>query len=365
MARRYGVDFVDTAEILQTVTKLHTDGIHLTSFAYNEIGWQLAGLLMKRNGDMQRVAAGELYYPDDSIGHAPDGAVIDWTDNNGDTAKGNGRLITLAPGQSYVVGVECLDEVTPVFHTLLNEGTMSLKFYYAGGNATADRGVPSTAITHDGSFGLRQSFAGTKLKKGRRMFAVRNSGTSTAYIEAIEFKGSEHLHTTRGQVHKSVALTGAITPYRISVAQSDWWCAVDLARKLAAPYGVMARVKLPAVSASGIAVWLSPPMNPTNLLGGDALFVLRNNTALLIREFIGNVANDTKVDGLFTAGADWEGEVEIETTVAGISVYLNGTLAATRATPTLTSGWPGLISTKPAILECRGFYFNGQVKGPY
>jgi lysophospholipase L1-like esterase len=365
LARIYGVEFVDTAEMLQTVTSYFTDGVHLTSFAYSEIGWQLAGLFMMRNGEMQRVASGEIYYPDDALGHCPPGAVITWTDSNGNTGKGNGRLIALLAGQSYAVGVDCTDEVTPIVHSVLNAGAATLKFYYSGGGAQSDRGVPSTAITHDGSYGLRQSFVCTKLKKGRRMFAIRNDGSTTAYIEAIEFVGKEHLHTTRGNLFKSVALTGAFTPYRISNAQVDWWGAVDVAKKLVAPYGVISRVKLPAANQSGLAVWASPPTNPNNMLGGDALFVLRNDTVLIIREFIGGASSDTLVVGMFTTGVDWDGEVEIATTNTGISVYLNGTLVGTRPTPTLQSGWPGLLCKKGAILECRALYFNGHVKGPY
>ncbi|MBU9401630.1 hypothetical protein KTE13_17990 [Burkholderia multivorans] len=359
VARMYGVEFVDCAEVLQTITAYHTDGIHLTSFAYAELGWALSGLFMKRNGDMQRITGGEIFYPDDALGHCPAGNVINWTGG-----KGNNRLIQLTPGQVYAVGIDCLADVTPVIHSICVSGTNGLSYYYAGGTAS-DKGVPTAILSHNSTYGLRQSLVCPELKKGRRAFFIRNDSSSTSYIEAIEFFGKEAIYTSHGNVFRSSALSNLFAPTRISAAQPDWWCAVDTARKVAAPYGLIARVTLVDSVANGLAVWKQLPVAASGgLFGVDALMVLRQGTSLIIREYIGGAANDTAIASQFTAGA-WTGEIEVQTTTSGISVYLNGTLAGTRNTPTLLAGFPGLIAAAGAAIQCQAMYFNGHVKGPY
>ncbi|SOT39779.1 phage tail fiber domain-containing protein [Burkholderia cenocepacia] len=359
LAVQYDCLFVDMAEVLGTVTKQFVDGIHLTSFAYAEMGWQLSGMFLKRNGQMQRVGAGEIYYPDDALGHCPAGEVINW-----EGGRGNNRLIRLQPGATYSVGIECLDDVYPVIHSICVGGTNGLTFYYAGGGGSPDKGVPSAALVHDAAYGLRQSFTGTELRKGRRSFFIRNDTSSFSYIEAIEFVGKDHLHTSRGNLFKSTALTGAFQPRRIGSSQPNWWAAADLSRKLKAPYGIVSRLTLTDPAPNGLAVWQSPPTNPGDLLGVVALFVLRNGTDLIIREYTNGSASDTVINSVFASG-EWTGELEIAVDVGGISAYVNGALAGTKAAPTLTSGYAGLLADHAASLRCLGLYVNGHVKGPY
>jgi lysophospholipase L1-like esterase len=359
LAAQFGCLFVDMAEELQSLTAQWTDGVHLTSFAYAEMGWQLAALFVKRNGDMQRVGPGDIFYPDDQLGHVTAGRVIDFAG-----AKGNARLIYLNAGESHAIGVDCLADLMPVIHSFSSAaGARIIGAYYAGGGG-ADRGVTAPVYEHNSSAGIRQSFLGPKLRKGKRLFVLRNDGAVPVYIESVEFVGSGHLYSTHGILKKSLALSGSFQSRYLSAAQPNWWCAADCFHKLVAPYSVGACLSLSDTVANGLAIWKDLPYSSSDLLGANGLFVWRDATALVIRDYVNGVASDTTIAAVFGAG-DVVAEIHLEVTAAAVSAYVNGALVGTKATPANVSGYPGLIADKTAALVCHGLYFGGDVKGPY
>ncbi|MET3631649.1 GDSL-type esterase/lipase family protein [Burkholderia sp. 572] len=357
VAARFNCIFVDTADILSTVTDLYTDGTHLTPTAYAEIGFQLATLFMKRDGGMKKVSPMEMYYPNDGLGWGGTNSNGNWTGG-----KGSDRLIQLAAGESYLVAVDVQADVFPVIHSYRTSGSHQMGVYYAGGGVVS-RGQPQATVVHDAAIAVRQTLICPELKKGKRFFMVRNDAAGQAFIEAIEFVGREHLHVTRGALMKSAALSGSAQTLRLSAANSNWWTCGDFTRKLRAPYSVVANLKLTDTVQNGVAIWRDLPASG-EILCPNAIFVLRAGTQLVIRDFVNGSGLDTYIPGVFGAG-DWTGEIEVDVSIGSIDVYVNGALVGSRANPTATVGYPGLLADKTARVVCNAFYFSGHVKGPY
>lgn len=358
VAQQYGCDFLDMAEILQSVTTLYSDGVHLTSFAYAEMGWQAGALLIKGNTRLERVTPGDFYYPDDQLGKGGPISVGTYAG-----PKGANRLIQLNPGEVYVLALDVQGDCMPLVHAYSTGGTRQLGIYYAGGGS-ASRGVPTSTINHNSAFGERQTLPGPMLRKGLRTLLLRNdNGSNPFYIEAIEFVGREHVHTACGGLHKSAALSGAYQPKRYSASLTTWWSAADYSRRLTTPYSLIANLKLDGAGQHGIAIWKNLPVS-NEILSADAIFILRDGTSLVIRDFVAGVPSDTTAAGAFSVGV-FSGEVHVDVTDTAINVYVDGVLKGTRANPVNKSGYPGFLADKAVALECRSLYFKGAVKGPY
>ncbi|WP_185737714.1 SGNH/GDSL hydrolase family protein [Burkholderia cepacia] len=357
VATLMGVMFVDTVDMVETVTNAFTDGTHLTATAYAEIGWQLAGLFAKRSGKMRRVVGGELFYPDDQFGWGNSNSVGNWTG-----AKGNNRAIQLNAGEIYVLGIDCAADVTPVVHSYRTSGSSQIGVYYAGGGV-ATRGAPNATIVHDATRGIRQKLVCPELKKGSRFLVLRNDAAGQAFIEAIEFVRDGYLHVTRGTLRRSLALSGMFQPARESALQDNWWACADYSNRLAQPYSIVANLTLSDTVQNGLAIWRDLPVSG-EILCPNALFVLRAGTQLVIRDWVNSSANDTYINSVFPTGV-WTGEIELDVSATSADVYVNGTLAGSRPNPTNVGGYPGLLAAKTARMTCNGLYVTGQIKGPY
>jgi lysophospholipase L1-like esterase len=361
IAHQYGCPFIDAAEQLESVTSMWTDGVHLSTFAYNELGWHLAGLFLRRDGGINRFAEGGLFYASDAIGHG--GTLSAYG-----AAKGGGTIISLAAGQTYAIGGYFEDEVQPVIHTVNSSGVnFTLGAYYAGGQ-TATAGVPVAQLVHDQTKGARQKLIGPKLRRGYRTLFLRNDGANTAFIEAIEFVGSDFATVSRGLTVRSNALTGVFQPARISTAEANWYVVADYSRKLTDPCNILARVTLTDVggpAVNGLVLLAArQEANQPELLCANMLLILRSGTSLILRQLInGNPDTDTTVASVFSSGA-YTGEIEVELTSGTLNVYVDGTLKGTRAVAQ-TGGFVGLIGAPAARFICHAVQYSGYVKGPY
>ena len=248
----------------------------------------------------------------------------------------------------------------PRIHSYNTDGERTVGAYYAGGGV--DRGIPTPIFKHVAIFGFRQSFLGPKLRKGFRSFLLRNDGATTVYIEAIEFVGINHLHMSGGGLTKSAALSGVFLPKRHASQHTTYWTCADFSTRLVMPYTVAASLRM-SEDFVGIAIWRDLPKSDTELFGQDALFVMRQGTQLLIRDYNNGAGTDTVVAGMFPAGPS-EKEFHFSLAAGTLSVYLDNVLSAT-ATVAHRSGYAGLLAAKSALLICNGFYYSGNVKGPY
>lgn len=354
LAEEYDVEWVDSVEQLATISNAWTDGVHLTSFAYNELGWHLSALFVGRDKAARSVCSGSMFYPADYIGK---GGLIQPDSYTGFSTK-SGYVLRLTPGQTLTIGAYFADDVFPVVHSYNPTASAAVVSALYAGNGTY-RGIPFADLSHNPAVSLRQSLTCAELRKGYRTLVLTNNGADMVYIEAIEFAGHEHVTTRYGMRTKSEALSGAFMPKSEAAAIGDWWTAIDYSKRLKAPYRFTAQVTQDG--SSGIAVFQN--RGSAGLLN-DILFVFRVGDDLYIREIVGGSITTTTFATVFTTGA-FSGEIEVVLTSAEINVYLDGVLKATKAGPLITSGYPGLMSDPGAKLVCHGAFVQGHVKGPY
>lgn len=354
LSEEYGIGWIDSVEQLSTITNLWTDGVHLTSYAYNELGWHLSALFANRDTGSRNVCAGSIFYPSDYIGK---GGLIQPDSYTGFTTK-SGNVLRLTAGQALTIGAYFDDDVFPVVHSYNSTAsTVTINALYAG-NGTY-RGIPYADLGHNPATSLRESLTCGILRKGYRTLVLTNAGAATAYIEAVEFVGKGHATTRYGMRSKSDALSGAFMLSRDAAAAIDWWTAIDYSKKLAAPYKFTAHIT--QNGTSGLAVFKN--RGSIGLLS-DILFVFRSGNDLLIREIVGGVVTTNTYASVFAAGS-FTGEIELDVTQAEINVYVDGVLKATKASPLNTAGYPGLMSDPAAKMLCGGAFVQGHVKGPY
>lgn len=101
VADQYGIPFIDCEEIINSINTKWTDNIHLSPSAYNEIGWNLAGLLFRRDAAIRTVTNGDVFYASDFLGHG--GSLHTWSGSK----SGVNSVIRLTSGQTYAFGVYC------------------------------------------------------------------------------------------------------------------------------------------------------------------------------------------------------------------------------------------------------------------
>lgn len=357
LANAYAVDFIDSAEQISTITRFTTDNVHLTTFAYNELGWHLASLFARRDGNIAKVCAGEIYHPTDHIGYGGTMQIIAG-------AKGNNLMVKLMPGEVYVIGVYCIEDVTPVIHSANSQSTASLISAFYAGLLTSTTGVESAELSHVSSIGFRQKLTAQNLRKGFRTLYISNSGTVPAYIEAIEFQSLSQPATILGFFTKSDALSGMFQPARLS-SSSSGWSAVDTARKMTADCQVVAMLTLPNGNNAGIAL-MNGMQKTSTTFTNNALFALRSGASLIIKEIInGSQPADVTVGSVFPATGEWKGEIEMEVSGTTCNVYIDGVLKATKSGVSINRGYPALFAQQNQKLICHSYLLKGYTKPIY
>src|SRR6185312_12624944 len=102
LAAEYELLCIETAEQLSPLTTIWPgpDGslpsgalVHLTSYAYAELGWQLSALFNNRNLGSHKLVAGSMWYPHDGIGYG--GALFT------SAAARSGNFVQLNAGERY------------------------------------------------------------------------------------------------------------------------------------------------------------------------------------------------------------------------------------------------------------------------
>jgi lysophospholipase L1-like esterase len=355
IANQYGLPFVDLEELINTVNDKWTDNVHLSPKAYNEIGWNLSSLLVRRDGAIRTVTSGDIFYATDFLGHG--GSQYTWENSK----SGTSSLIALGAGFTYAIGVYCAENVVPVIKTV-NETALSftLNSYYSGASFNSTCG-----LVHDPAYGNRQAFKGHILSKGYRMLAIRNDGANAAFIESIEFEDVNTAHCTRGLLSKLPSMTGVFQPSRISNAQVNWFCVSDVSKKLTSPCSIISYVTLTDTGFNGIAINKNRPSSSSSeIISPDSLLVLRNGTSLVLRELIaGAVNSEVTFTSKFSTGV-FTGEIEVVLSSGTLSAYVNGTLAGSLAVAQ-TLGYAGMIGFKTQRFVCNGMYISGEVKSIY
>lgn len=359
LAAAYSLTYIDAAQQIETMTKQWTDNVHLTSFAYNEMGWHIAALFSNREGAIQSVCAGKLFHPTDHIGY---GGGTSFQVVSG--AKGNNFLINLGVGQIYAIGVYCSEDVLPVIHSVNSQATNSaLSAYYAGAPSTTS-GVKTAGLAHVSSLAYRQKLTAQKLRKGYRTLYILNNGTVPAYIEAIEFQSLTQPAMTVGFFAKSDALCGVHQPARVSNA-SNGWVATDVSRMLTADCQFCARLTLGTEAIGGIALINDFQVAP-NTFGNNVVMAIRSGAILGIREIInGVVGSDTPASGVFPATGSWTGEIEMEIVGTTCNVYVDGVLKVTKTGITVNRGYPAVYGQTNQRLTCHSALIKGYTKALY
>lgn len=355
----YSIPFIDSAEQIDTITKLWTDNVHLTSFAYNELGWHIASLFANREGSIERVCAGQIFHPTDHIGY---GGGTSFQVVAG--SKGNNFLINLGAGQIYAIGVYCSEDLIPAIHSVNSQGTNSSISAYYSGAASSTSGVKTAGLAHQSSLGYRQKLTAQKLSKGYRTLYLLNNGTVPAYIEAIEFQSLSQPAMTLGFFAKSDALSGIHQPARISNA-TNGWVAADVSRMLTADCQFCARVTLGTEAIGGIALMNGFQVAP-NTFSDNVIMAIRSGAILGIREVInGVVGSDTPASGVFPATGTWTGEIEMEIVGTTCNVYVDGVLKVTKTGITVNRGYPALYGQSAQRITCHSALIKGYTKALY
>ncbi|HCR0384583.1 TPA: hypothetical protein OMS42_001318 [Enterobacter kobei] len=359
LADAYGIPFIDAAEQLETITNLWTDNLHLTTFAYNELGWHIASLFANREGSILTVGAGQLFHPTDHIGY---GGSTSFKVISG--SKGANYLIELGAGQVYAIGVYCDEDVIPVIHSVNSQGAnSSISAYYAGA-PSATSGVKTAGLAHQSSLGYRQKLTAQKLSKGFRTLYLLNNGTTFAYIEAIEFQSISQPAMTLGFFAKSDALSGIHQPARISNA-TNGWVAADVSRMLTADCHFCARLTLGTEAIGGLAL-MNGFQNAPNNFTDNAILAIRSGAILGIREIVnGVVGADTPASGVFPATGTWTGEIEMEIVGTTCNVYVDGVLKVTKTGITVNRGYPAVYGQTSQRLTCHSALIKGYTKAIY
>ena len=359
LADAYSLTYIDASEQVETITKLWTDNVHLTSFAYNELGWHIASLFANREGSVERVCAGQIFHPTDHIGY---GGATSFQVVAG--SKGNNFLVNLGVGQIYAIGIYCSEDVIPVIHSVNSQGTNSSISAYYSGTPSSTSGVKTAGLAHQSSLGYRQKLTAQKLSKGYRTLYLLNNGTVPAYIEAVEFQSLSQPAMTLGFFSKSDALSGIHQPARISSA-TNGWVAVDTTRMLTADCQFCARLTLGTEAIGGLALMNGFQSAPNNFTD-NAILAIRSGAILGIREIVnGVVGTDTPASGVFPATGTWTGEIEMEIVGTTCNVYVDGVLKVTKTGITVNRGYPAIYGQTNQRLTCHSALVKGYTKALY
>lgn len=354
VAEEYGVPYVDAVQQLASVSNMWTDGIHLNQYAYNELGWHLSALFLRRDSAIKNVNPGAHLVPQDMIGV---GGTIT-TDAN---SKG-GYFQTLTQGQTYAIGVHVENDCHMIMHSYNTGSTPVLTMYYAG-----NRGFVPSSMQHVAASGIRQSLISLPLTKGYRTIFIRNDTATaiSANLEAFEFVGNDQPQMVHGVYRKSNALSGMSQPMRAPQLNSGvWFVAADYSRRLTAPYNMVSKVRIGDSYLAGVAILADKPTYDADaFLNLNAVIVFRSGADLILRELIGGATGtDVTTTNVFVAG-DFLGEIEIEMVAGGatLNVYVDGVLKATK-NPTNKYGYPAMYAASAGKMDMLSCWVGGYVK---
>jgi len=362
LAGLYGIPYIDASEQLSTITSMWTDGTHLTTFAYFELGWHIAALFSSREEKARSIAGGAFFLPQDNI--VPTTNIALRTES---LAVG-GYLYQLGANaaQDIAFGGYFEEDVIPVIHSYnASPNAVTLRANYGGAPDSSNlAGVPSVEIVHAPADGIRQRLYLARVNKGYRLFNILNVSTSqVGYIEAIEFiPVKDCLSTNNGLLMKLNNLSGTHKPSRYYGSFSYWW-AVDQSLKLVKTSSFVARLTLSDADHCGIAL-VNGMQNNAGLFNGNSLCAFRIAGALVIREYVNGVATDTSTGSVFPATGEWTGEIEMSISGTTLTVYVDGTLKATKTGLTNVQGYPALMAKPTQKLMCHSAWITGYSK-PY
>ncbi len=373
LAEEYGYLCIDTAELLAGVTDLwcgidvpsgNDDLVHLSTYGGGELGWELGSLFVNRDLARRQIVAGSMWYPQDTVGWG--GAIT------ADAAASSGSFTVLAPGQRYFISAYFDDDVLPVIHNFNADATAAKVVLQYGGfsSTTPFRGLAPITLDHVAARGQRQSIAGNVLRRGYRTLIVFNDGTVPVKLDKFEFVSvSDGGMLSYGLMKPLPGLSPAFIPKRVIAALPDGSFAgyADYGTLLKAPYSVSALVSLGAGDLQGIAIFTDRDnANVVNPSTGTFLFLTRNGTDLLLREFVAGAITTTTATAVFDAN-DWRGQLELVVTPTVAKVYVDGVEKISKDNPTTRIGYPGLMQTKAATgaFHCIAAMAAGNVKMPF
>jgi lysophospholipase L1-like esterase len=363
LADEYSIPYVDAVQQIATISNVWTDGVHLTSFAYCELGWNLAALFLNRDMAFTQVSSGDLYYPQDYIGT---GGTYTINAN----AKG-GALQVLTQTQTYAIGMYVESDCAMLIHSYNTTGNSPILNAYYSGGGSGIRGATNSSLTHVSANNIRQSIMTVPLKRGYRTIYIRNDSATaiSANIEAIEFVDENAMHCSRGIVHKSVAMSGISNPQRLGYINSaQWFVAADFSKRLTAPFNVVANCKLSDTVLNGVAIFADRQSRLSNdLLNPNSILVMRSGSSLILRELVnGEPITDVTTTSVFPATLDWTGEIEIEMVADGntLNIYVDGVLQATK-NPTNKYGYAGMVSATGSKTTINSMLLSGYQKNVF
>jgi len=360
LAGLYGIPYIDASEQLSTITSMWTDGVHLSTFAYFELGWHIAALFSSREEKARSIAGGAFFLPQDNIMPTTNVAL------RTEALSVGGYLYQLGANatQDISFGAYFEDDVIPVIHSYnASPNAVTLRANYGGAPDSSNlAGVPSVELVHTPSDGFRQRLYLPRVNKGYRLFNIWNvSASQVGYIEAIEFiPVKDCLATNNGLLMKLNNLSGTHKPSRYYSAFSYWW-AVDQSLKLVKNSSYVARLTLSDADHCGIAI-VNGMQNNAGFFNGNSVCAFRIAAALVIREYVNGVATDTSTASVFPATGDWTGEIEMSISGTTLTVYVDGVLKATKTGLTNIQGHPALMAKPTQKLMCHSAWITGYSK---
>jgi hypothetical protein len=360
LAGLYGIPYIDASEQLSTITSMWTDGVHLSTFAYFELGWHIAALFSSREEKARSIAGGAFFLPQDNIMSTTNAAL------RTETLAVGGYLyqLTANAAQDIPFGAYFEEDVIPVIHSYnASTNTVTLRANYGGAPDSSNlAGVPTVELSHAPADGNRQRLYLPRVNKGYRFFSIWNVSVSQmGFIEAIEFiPVKDCLATNNGLLMKLNNLSGTHKPSRYYGSFPYWW-AVEQSLKLVKTSSFVARLTLSDTDHCGVAL-VNGMQNSAATFNGNSICAFRNAAALVIREYVNGVATDTITATVFPATGDWTGEIEMSISGKTLTVYVDGVLKATKTGLTNAQGYPALMAKPTQKLMCHSAWITGYSK---
>ena len=350
LAANYGIPFIDAAQQVSTLTNIWTDGVHLTSLAYREMGWHIAALFARTDASMREVGVGTFVAAAQGMGSG--GSVFTWT-----VGSESRQLLQLSPGQTLAIGVNCLNRCQPIVHSVNGTGTTSVLSAYNSAGA-----LGTVKLNHVPSEGIEQMLYATPIEAGYRIIQIRNEGTGLAYIKGVEFTSFSAPAMSRKNSKRVLSLSGAHIPMRNSsmVGPLGWVALANYENRINILGGMIFKVRLPSTTGSpGVAVITSRNSNffPSN----NSILAIRSGVNLIFRKYANAESiTDITVSNFFTSGVEWIGELEIELSDGTSRLYADGVLVATMTGSTVSAGWGALVCTGGvATPSCESAFIYG------
>jgi hypothetical protein len=266
LAGLYGIPYIDASEQLSTITSMWTDGVHLSTFAYFELGWHIAALFSSREEKARSIAGGAFFLPQDNIMSTTNAAL------RTETLAVGGYLyqLTANAAQDIPFGAYFEEDVIPVIHSYnASTNTVTLRANYGGAPDSSNlAGVPTVELSHAPADGNRQRLYLPRVNKGYRFFSIWNVSVSQmGFIEAIEFiPVKDCLATNNGLLMKLNNLSGTHKPSRYYGSFPYWW-AVEQSLKLVKRVLLLQDLLSAILIIAGLLLLMGCKIVPPHLMG--------------------------------------------------------------------------------------------------